>query len=110
MDRIFCGPSLDSRNLEWLCLRKKGNTAIREVEPNRQGHGSCTSFGGINVVAGNVTLIDTQAVPLSPQGHAEFHGKIELPGVCEHMAFLIRMANPSPIIDRGIAYGAVRQP
>ena len=30
----------------------------------------------------NVALIDTPAVALSPQGYAEFHGKIELPTGC----------------------------
>ncbi len=58
----------------------------------------------------NVVLVDTDSVPLSPQGDANFVGDLSLPGVCEDMAFLIRIANPGPILDRWIAHGAVRIP
>ncbi len=58
----------------------------------------------------NVVLVDTDAVPLSAQGDADFSGQVSLPSVCENMAFLIRVATPGPILDRWIAHGAVRIP
>lgn len=56
----------------------------------------------------NVVLVDSEAVPFSPTGDAHFSGKIELPTVCDDMAFLVRVANAGPITDLWIAHGAVR--
>jgi len=58
----------------------------------------------------NVVLVDTDSVPLSPQGDAQFQGKVNLPVVCDNMAFLIRVASPGPVFNQWIAYGAVRTP
>lgn len=58
----------------------------------------------------NVVLVDTDAVPLSPQGDARFEGTVNLPVVCDDMAFLIRVASPGIIFDNWIAYGSVRSP
>ena len=59
----------------------------------------------------NVALFDTDAVPLSPQGDAQFHGEMmNLPVVCDDMVFLIRVATPGLVFDQWIAYGAVRTP
>lgn len=56
----------------------------------------------------NVVLVDSDPVPLSRTGNANFLGEIGLPPVCDDMAFLIRGANPGPIFDLWIAHGAVR--
>jgi hypothetical protein len=53
-------------------------------------------------------VVDTPLVPLSPQGDAEFEGRIgPLPSVCTpaNVAFLVRIA-----ADRWIANGTVRSP
>ena len=54
---------------------------------------------------------DTPAVPLSPQGDADFQGitTTPLPSVCADAAFLIRVSGGG-IADRWIAHGAVRTP
>lgn len=57
----------------------------------------------------NVALFDTDSVPLSLQGDARFEGTVNLPVVCDNMAFLIRVADGG-LINRWIAYGAVRTP
>lgn len=36
-----------------------------------------------------VVLVDSDPVPLSPQGEANFHGNIELPSMCDDVAFLL---------------------
>lgn len=59
---------------------------------------------------GGVVLVDTDSVPLSLQGDAQFEGEVGLPFVCDNIAFLIRVASPSLIFDNWIAYGAVRSP
>lgn len=59
---------------------------------------------------GLVVLVDTDEVSLSRQGDARFEGTVNLPFVCDDMAFLIRVANPGFIFDQWIAYGAVRSP
>ena len=58
----------------------------------------------------NVVFVDTDSVPLSRQGHARFEGTVNLPIVCDNMAFLIRVASPGVVLDQWIAYGAVRSP
>lgn len=58
----------------------------------------------------NVVLVDTDAVPLSPQGDARFEGTVNLPVVCDNMAFLVRVASQGIIFNQWIAYGAVRTP
>ena len=58
----------------------------------------------------NVVLVDTDSVPLSQQGNAQFQGDVNFPVVCDDMAFLIRVASPGVIFDQWIAYGAVRKP
>lgn len=58
----------------------------------------------------NVVLTDTDEVPLSPQGDARFKGTVNLPVVCDNIAFLIRVASPGVVLDQWIAYGAVRSP
>jgi len=57
----------------------------------------------------NVVLVDTDPVSLSPQGDAQFQGKVNLPVLCDNMAFLIRVADGG-LINQWIAYGAVRTP
>jgi len=60
---------------------------------------------------GGVVLVDTDSVPLSLQGDAQFEGEVSLPFVCDNIAFLIRVASPTSLIfDNWIAYGAVRTP
>ncbi len=59
---------------------------------------------------GGVVLVDTDSVPLSRQGDARFEGTVNLPIVCDDMAFLIRVANPGMLLNQWIAYGAVRTP
>jgi hypothetical protein len=63
---------------------------------------------------GNSVLVDTPAVPLSPQGDARFSGDIgPLPTVCTtepDLAFLIRIVEPVAFADRWIAAGVVRTP
>lgn len=56
----------------------------------------------------NVVLVDSEPVSFSPTGDADFRGKIDLPTVCDDMAFLVRVANVGPITDLWIAHGAVR--
>ena len=58
----------------------------------------------------NVILVDTVEVPLSPQGDARFEGTVNLPVVCDNMAFLIRVGSPGVVLNQWIAYGAVRTP
>jgi len=72
------------------------------------------------VPAGSPTdFADTPAVPLDPQGNAQFVGSIDIPTACfvtpDKLAFLIRVAtvsNPaaSGQVGRWIAVGAVRTP
>ena len=54
---------------------------------------------------------DTLAVPLSPQGDADFQGITTppLPSDCDDAVFLIRAAGGS-VSDRWVAHGAVRTP
>ena len=57
---------------------------------------------------GNSVLVDTDVVPLSPQGDASFSGEVALAAVCQteaDIAFLIRTATGA-----WLAYGAVRTP
>ena len=57
---------------------------------------------------GNSVLVDTEVVPLSPQGDASFSGDVIVPLVCEtetDIAFLVRTATGA-----WLAYGAVRTP
>ncbi len=73
-----------------------------------------------NGTAGVVSeYADTSAIPLSPQGNAEFVGTINIPTAChltpDKLAFLIRVANvsnPSATaqVGRWIAVGVVRIP
>ena len=58
----------------------------------------------------NVVLVDTDSVPLSLQGDARFEGTVNLPVVCDNMAFLLRVASPGIVFNQWIAYGAVRTP
>jgi len=62
-------------------------------------------------------LVDTDAVPLSAQGNAKFHGSLDLPASCLNepgdVVFLIRIADVSDpgrgfLIDQWNAFGAVR--
>lgn len=62
-------------------------------------------------------FVDTDAVPLSPQGNARFHGRVELPSSCTDepgdIVFLIRIAEVNDpetefLIDLWNAFGAVR--
>ncbi len=63
-------------------------------------------------------LVETDAVPLSAQGDAEFQGSVDLPESCadepEDTVFLIRIADVVEgfefLIDRWNAFGAVRIP
>ena len=48
----------------------------------------------------NVVLVDTDSVPLSPQGDAQFQGTVNFPVVCDNMAFLIRVASPGPVFNQ----------
>lgn len=64
---------------------------------------------------GDAELVDTDAVPLSAQGDAEFQGSVDLPASCtdepEDIVFLIRIADVSDaefLIDLWNAFGAVR--
>jgi hypothetical protein len=57
----------------------------------------------------NAVLVDTDLVPLSLQGDAQFQGEVNLPVVCDNMAFLIRVAD-GVLVNRWVAYGAVRSP
>jgi len=57
----------------------------------------------------NVVLVDTDSVPLSLQGDARFEGTVNLPVMCDNMAFLIRVADGG-LMNQWIAYGAVRTP
>ena len=57
---------------------------------------------------GNSVLVDTDLVPLSPQGEASFSGEVVLPAVCDteaDIAFLVRTGGGA-----WIANGAVRTP
>jgi len=56
-------------------------------------------------------VFDTPAVPLSPQGDADFQGitTASLPMNCPDAVFLIRGV-AAPILDLWIAHGAVRTP
>ena len=60
---------------------------------------------------GTPVEFDTPAVPLSPQGDADFQGitTTPLPSVCADAAFLIRVVG-GPGDNRWIAHGAVRTP
>jgi hypothetical protein len=65
----------------------------------------CDTFGN---VSGHSVLVDTDLVPLSAQGDADFHGDVGmLPAECfePDIAFLIRTGGTA-----WIAYGAVRRP
>ena len=62
-------------------------------------------------------IVDTDAVPLSSQGNARFHGRVDLPSSCTDepgdIVFLIRVAEVSDparefLIDLWNAFGAVR--
>ncbi len=60
---------------------------------------------------GTPVEFDTPAVPLSPQGDADFQGitTTPLPSVCNDAVFLIR-GIVAPVTDLWIAHGAVRTP
>ncbi len=51
----------------------------------------------------NLVLVDTDAVPLSPQGDARFEGRVNLPVVCDNIAFLISVASPGVVLNQWIA-------
>jgi hypothetical protein len=58
--------------------------------------------------SGDSVLVDTDLVPLSPQGDAKFSGEVSLPSVClseADIAFLIRTAGGA-----WLAAGSVREP
>ena len=69
----------------------------------------CDTNGSASSPVGNSVLVDTDTVPLSAQGDAEFSGNVgSLPSVClaeSDIAFLIRLP-----ASRYIAFGAVRIP
>ena len=58
--------------------------------------------------AGNSVVVDTELVPLSPQGDADFAGDVALASVCQSepdIAFVIRTGSGA-----WIANGSVRNP
>jgi hypothetical protein len=84
------------------------------------GGDSTGTTGGITQVKGTLIcnpnsdsrfVLDTPAVPLSPEGDAQFAGKVaSIPASCASPLFLIRISSApdSPVNNHWIATGAVR--
>ena len=108
----------------WFTL--KGDAEFRPVNGELRfsvrglvlvGGGATGTADGVTQVKGTIVcngpvILDSDAVPLSPQGDAEFHGRITPFAACANPIFLIRIGpgTPGSATDRWIAAGIVRKP
>jgi hypothetical protein len=90
-------PSFANLGTTSIVTRVKGTLVCNDSEP------------------GLPELVDTESVRLGTNGNATFSGEIDLPSSCtdepDDIVFLIRIASargPVPLVDRWIAFGAVR--
>jgi hypothetical protein len=81
------------------------------------GGGATGTTGAVKQVKGTIVcngpvVVDTEPVPLSPQGDAEFHGHVTPVPSCVNPIFLIRIGpgTAGSTADPWIAAGVVRRP
>jgi hypothetical protein len=105
---------------------QSGNASFRPVNGELRfkvkglvllGGGATGTPDGVTQVKGTIVcngpvVVDADPVALSPQGDAEFHGRVTPVPSCVNPIFLIRIGpgTPGSITDRWIAAGVVRRP